>query len=157
MFDEWLKDEELSDKRLKENFIRALLDQSNAQLDFGNFPMIDFLDSLNCAQIGLCGSFLQITVGILCLFVCFCIYYMYTQSVPPFLGALLIECFVCLSKRKKKWKAIWIYLYLVCLEALFYWFSCSSHIYILLFLTFPLNYWFIQCSPFKGPIIVLSS
>ena len=26
MFDEWLKDEELSDKRLKENFIRALLD-----------------------------------------------------------------------------------------------------------------------------------
>ena len=99
MFDEWLKNEELSDKRLKENFIRALLDQSNAQLDFGNFPMIDFLDSLNCAQIGFCGSFLQITVGILCLFLH--ILHVYIECTP-FSWCSFNRMLCLLIKKKKK-------------------------------------------------------
>ena len=94
--------EELSGQRLKEYFIKSILEWSHASLEMENFSVLEFLDSLNC------GWFWFFVMAVFCryllyfLFYCFVILPIYIGCTPFSWHSVLIDALFYHTKKKKE-------------------------------------------------------
>ena len=94
--------EELSGQRLKEYFIKSILEWSHASLEMENFTVLEFLDSLNCGWFWffVMAVFCRYLLVFLVLLLCNTAYIHRVHSL--FLALCINRCSVLSYKKKKK-------------------------------------------------------
>ena len=99
--------EELSGQRLKEYFIKSILEWSHASLEMENFTVLEFLDSLNCGWFWffVMAVFCRYLLVFLVLLLCNTAYIHRVHSL--FLALCINRCSVLSNKKKKKDFSIW--------------------------------------------------
>ena len=99
--------EELSGQRLKEYFIKSILEWSHASLEMENFTVLEFLDSLNCGWFWffVMAVFCRYLLVFLVLLLCNTAYIHRVHSL--FLALCINRCSVLSYKKKKKDFSIW--------------------------------------------------